>query len=108
MADESSSEKINSGDVAVKKLVSNDIPSKKDCPVIQMQDFSAVNMEEKLNLLMVAINKINTNFYYKSEDLNKQLNVGKEAIIPRLMKCKEAIAAQYDVLNDEADGLNTP
>ena len=32
---------------------------KQEVPVIAMTDFSAVNMEEKLNLLMVAINKIN-------------------------------------------------
>ena len=36
-----------------------------EIPVIKMEDFQQVNMNEKLDLLMSAINKINTNFHYK-------------------------------------------
>ena len=35
-----------------------------EVPVIRMEDFQQVDMNEKLDLLMSAINKINTNFHH--------------------------------------------
>ena len=73
--------------------------------MIQMKDFSAVDIEEKLNLLMVAINKINANFHHKFEDLNKQLNDGDNGIVSRLNVVKQAIESHHEVLSDETDGI---
>ena len=39
-------------------------------PVIKMEDFEIVDMNDKLNLLMVAINKVNTSFHLKLDALN--------------------------------------
>ena len=69
-----------------------------------MNDFSTVNMDEKLNLLMVAINKMNTNFHHKLDDLNKQLNEGDNAIVTRLATCETAIKTFEETLNDEQEG----
>ena len=49
-----------------------------------MEDFADVNADDKLNLIMAAINKINTNFHYKFEALNKTLVADKEGVVPRL------------------------
>ena len=69
-----------------------------EVPVIEIKDFTSVDMEEKLNLLMVAINKINTNFHHKFEALNNKLNDPKKGIQAQLNGI-------YDVLNDEEDGV---
>ena len=39
-----------------------------------MQDFEAVDTDDKLNLLMSAINKINATFHYKLESVQQQLS----------------------------------
>ena len=69
-----------------------------EVPVIEIKDFTLVDMEEKLNLLMVAINKINTNFHHKFEALNNKLNDPKKGIQAQLNGI-------YEVLNDEEDGV---
>ena len=74
-------------------------------PVINMSDFSAVDMNEKLNLLMVVINKINTNFHHKFEELYAQIFDGKEALATRITACEQQIQNQLDVLNDEHEGI---
>ena len=38
-----------------------------------MKDFEIVNTDDKLNLLMAAINKVNTSFHMKFDTLNKKL-----------------------------------
>ena len=58
----------------------------KEKPVVKIADFSAVIMEEKLNLLIVAINKMNTNFHHKFEDLTRQLNDHEKEIVPCLCR----------------------
>ena len=84
---------------------SSDDPEQPAHPVIKMKDFAEVTMDEKINLLMVAINKINTNFHLKFEDLNRQLHEGEKAIIPRLESCEKLISNHIEVLNDEAEGI---
>ena len=84
----------------------------KEHPVISITDFSAVvNMEEKLNLLMVAINKINTNFHLKFEELNKKLYTGDDAIVNRLSTCENSVISLrktcesiQEALDDEQSG----
>lgn len=44
---------------------------KKQIPVINMEDFEVVDMNDKLNLLTSAINKINTTFHLKFEELTQ-------------------------------------
>ena len=79
---------------------------KQEVPVIAMTDFSAVNMEEKLNLLMVAINKINTNFHHKFEELHKELNDPISGMGQKIKKCVERITDLEEALEDEQDGIN--
>ena len=66
-------------------------PNKKEVPVINIKNFSAVDMEEKLNLLMVAINKINTNFHLKFEEWNKRLYTGDDAVVTRIVNCETSL-----------------
>ena len=78
----------------------------KEHPVIEMKDFEAVtSTDEKLNLIMVAINKINTNFHHKFKAVNKQLHEGEDAIVPQLKNCKSALEKCHKVLNNEQEGL---
>ena len=79
--------------------------SKKEVPVIHMTDFSAVDMEEKMNLLMIAINKINTNFHHKFEDFNQKLSSGDLTLQNCIKNCQASIDDQHKVLNDEQDGV---
>ena len=44
-----------------------------DIPVVPMDDFAVVDINDKLNLLMAAINKINTKMHIKFESVQKQL-----------------------------------
>ena len=76
----------------------------KEYPVIDMGDFSEGDMDLKLNLLMIAINKINTGFHLKFEKLDRQLNSTTDGLITRVKKCEEGIASIKEVLNDEEEG----
>ena len=76
-----------------------------EVPVIKMKDFSAVDMEEKLNLLMVAINKINTSFHHKFEELNIKTFSAQNALEPRITDCETMLANHADVFNDEKEGV---
>ena len=45
-----------------------------EIPIVQMSEFETINMESKLNVLMAAINTMNTNFHMKFESLEKKLS----------------------------------
>ena len=75
----------------------------KDIPVIKMDDFSQVGTDEKLNLIMVAINKINTTFHHKFEEFNEQVNY-EGGMKSQLNQCKQAIINIQESLDDEQDG----
>ena len=49
-----------------------------------MEDFKIVESNGKLDLLMVAINKINTNFHHKLDDMRKELADSSHTFKPRL------------------------
>ena len=70
-----------------------------EIPVINMEHFSAVSMEDKLALLMTAINKINTNFHYKFNAFTHQLAGSTSSILPRLEKFEQ----QQEVLDARLD-----
>ena len=70
----------------------------KEIPVVSMEDFEVVDVNDKLNLLMAAFNKINTNFHHKFESLTKQLTEDS-GIVPRLT----AIEAAYEELLARVD-----
>ena len=54
-----------------------------EIPVVSMEDFKVVDMNDKLNLLMASINKINTNFHHhKFESLTKILSDEVEGVYP--------------------------
>ena len=61
--------------------ISEETGAKEKIEVIKMKDFTAVDSDEKLNLLMVAINKINTNFHHKFKELSDQLNDPEKGIV---------------------------
>ena len=70
-----------------------------EIPVINMQDFQEVDMSDKLNLLMAAINKINTNMHLKLDSLKKVVEDKKEGIVPKvekLTKNQEELLARVD------------
>ena len=75
-----------------------------EIPVINMDDFKVVNLDDKLNLLMAAINKINTNFHYKFDALNRLITDGKSGILMRvkaLEKDHEELTARLDDLEND-------
>ena len=78
-------------------------PKQQEVPVINMKDFQNVDMESKLDLLMAAINKINTNFHYKFEDLKKNLTDKEDGVFPRLRE----VEATCDDLVSRIDDLES-
>ena len=81
-------------------------PSIVEIPVIEMKDFEVVEMDDKLNLLMSAINKVNTNFYMKFESLEKQLSDTKDSLVPRISAAKSA-QEELDARVDDLEGKIT-
>ena len=55
-------------------------------PVIDMVHFKQVDHDDKLDLIMAAINKVNTNFYYKFEEVQRSLSNKEDGLIPRVNK----------------------
>ena len=54
---------------------------------------------------MVAINKVNTNFHHKFEELKTTLHDKETGLVPRVQQCEKAIENIVDVLNDETEGV---
>ena len=81
------------------------VPQKQivEIPVVNMEDFKAVDANDKLNLIMAAINKINTNFHYKIDALNTKLSNEKDGITPCLTKLEDAYE-EYSALVDDLEG----
>ena len=79
-----------------------------DMPIIDMNYFKMVGENDKLDLLMAAINKINTTFHYKFEDLRVKLLDSDQGILPRVhdveKKCNE-IEASVEVLDARLEGV---
>ena len=70
-----------------------------------MSDFQQVDMNEKLDLLMSAINKINTNFHIKFEELNEKITDEQQGILPRLIDIEANITDLKEKLTDEHQGI---
>ena len=64
-----------------------------EIPVVTMLDFEIVNTDDKLNLLMAAINKVNTNFHMKFESLTKWIKEGMQGRIEALETKYEEVLA---------------
>ena len=72
-------------------------------PVVSMKDFVQVDEGEKLNLLMVAINKINTTFQHKMKTLTLTLTDEEDGVFPRLRE----VEADIDNFKERIDDLET-
>ena len=59
--------------------------------VVDMKDFLQVGGEEKLNLMMMAINKINTTFQYRLDKMTEVLTDEEDGVFPRLRECEQEI-----------------
>ena len=70
-----------------------------------MSDFQQVDMNEKLDLLMLAINKINTNFHLKFDKLNEKISDEQQKILPRLIDAEANITELKEKLTDEHQGI---
>ena len=68
----------------------------KDYPVVSMADFEIVNTNDKLNLLMSAVNKINTNLHLKLESLQTYINDNMAKKLTSLETKYEALLARAD------------
>ena len=74
----------------------------KEVPVVDMDEFQGIDMENKLNVLMLAINKMNSNFHYKFESLERKL-LDKGGILSQITDLED----QYEELSarmDDAEG----
>ena len=77
----------------------------KEVPVVNMADFEVVDIEDKLNLLMSAINKINTTFHHKFESLEKQVLAQAKSLgskISNLETFTEEISARVEDLEEKS------
>ena len=74
-----------------------------EIPVINMEDFRKVDVNDKLDLLMAAINKINTNFHYKFQVLTEQLTDEEDGVFPRLRD----LESNYDEMANRVEALET-
>ena len=70
-----------------------------EVPVINMEDFQKVDINDKLDLLMAAINKINTNFHYKFTELSKKLTDEEQGALPRLHDVEVSVSEIQDRLD---------
>ena len=84
--------------------INKDEIENKEMPIIAMGDFEAVDMNEKLNLLMVAINKMNTNFHHKFKELNNEINDPTAGMKAKLESYAANIKEIYESLEDEDEG----
>ena len=64
-------------------------------PIVNMNDFFQVKGEEKLNLLMVAIDKINTTFQYKINRYSVFLIDEEDGVFLRLRDCEREVDDQH-------------
>ena len=79
----------------------------REIPVINMKDFEEVDVGDKLNLLMAAINKINTNFtnfYHRFDALKKQLTDNSTSLSSRV-DVVEKFEEEYGARIDELESL---
>ena len=76
------------GDASLPERNVEEIPIKS---VVNMNDFIQVEDGEKLNLLMVAINKMNTTFQYKTDQIMLSLTDEEDGVFPRLRECESDI-----------------
>ena len=96
----------NNTDTPQEVLLTEDLQKQQEdleVPVVSMSDFEVVDINDKLNLLMSGINKINTNFHHKFENLRKQLS-DKNGVILRLQAIENAyqeLLARIDDLEGE-------
>ena len=75
-----------------------------EVPVIDMEHFAQANTDDRLVLLMSAINKINTNFHYKFDAWKKQMTDDVQGVFPRLTSLEstnEEILARVDDVEKE-------
>ena len=75
-------------------------------PVVEMSDFEVVDMDDKLNLLMSAINKINTSFHLKFETLTKQIVGDLQSKVENLETNYQELLARVD--DAESTALAVP
>ena len=71
---------------------STQTPTDKEVPIVSMEDFEVVDLNDKLNLLMPSMNKINTNFHHRFESLSKQMGNEKEGLIGRITLTEHFLA----------------
>ena len=71
--------------------------------IVPMRDFMQVSNEEKLNLIMVAINKFNTTFQHKLDYFTSALSDEEDGVFPRLRDCERDI----DEFRDRMDTMET-
>ena len=77
-------------------------PEDIEIPVVTMSEFETIDMDNKLNLLMSAINKVNTNFHLKFESLEQKLTA-KGGVMTKLSQLQD----QYEEMSarlDDAEG----
>ena len=74
-------------------------------PVIEMKDFQQVNMNKKLNLLMMAINKINSSFHHKFEDLLKKLTIVERSFDSKVSNLQTEVSELQNLFDDKEKGI---
>ena len=57
-----------------------------EIPVVKMSEFAPADMDEKLNYLMAAINKVNTNLHYKLQETKDEITQDMATFEPRIKK----------------------
>ena len=71
--------------------------------VVPLDNFEIIGMDDKLNLLVSAINKMNTKFHNKLDELQKKLTKQVLAFEPHIT----AMEMKYETLLGSVDDLET-
>ena len=79
-------------------------------PVVDMKDFVQVEGDGKLDLMMMAINKINTSFHYKLDRFTSVLTDEEDGVFPRMRDCErdlDEFRDRINVLEEENEQLKS-
>ena len=79
--------------------------SKDQSPVIDMKDFQQVDIGKKLNLLMVAINKVNTSFHLKLDGITSNIAAVEMKFQNENKLIRKDIEDIKTALEDEEQGI---
>ena len=82
-------------------------PKQQEHPVISMDHFKEVEPSDKLDLLMAAINTMNTTFHYRMEEVQKEFTTSLQAVTKALLPQVTTLQNTVTELQARVDDLES-